>query len=251
MENERHLHLNDRKEWNLGVIADIASIVNGVAGIIAIYATFMGEFYLSVRVMSLGVLLDALDGYLGRKAKLPTKRRRGIYIDSVCDGITFGLYPAALYLAFFQKTTLVVVPAGVYVVTAWYRLARYTQEADIDRFRGFPSPGAAAITSSFLILFKLPVSLVAVFFVTVAILMASKIPYPSFKRPRGVEKIFLSGTGIVAGLFVVLPASVGIFTLILLFLLSVVYVLVGPFWIRSAERRNHVKKREQETSGKE
>jgi len=238
MEYTRHPQQNGGKEPNFGVIADIASIANGMVGVIAIYVTFIGAFYLGVRFMSLGVLLDALDGYLARKAKLSGPRNRGIYLDSISDGITFGLFPAALYIAFFQRTLLVVVSAGIYVVAAWYRLARYTQAADIERFRGLPSPGGAAITAAFLILFAPPISVVATFFVTIAILMASKIVYPSFKKPQGVEKLLQSGTGIVTGLFVILPASVGIYALIVLFLLSIIYVLVGPFWIRSPEKTN-------------
>lgn len=227
---------NGEKESNFGVIADIASIANGIVGVIAIYTTFIGAFYLGVRFMSLGVLLDALDGYLARKAKLSGPRKRGIYLDSISDGITFGVFPAALYIALFQRTLLGVVSVGIYVVAAWYRLARYTQAADIERFRGLPAPGGAAVTAAFLILFTPPISIGAIFFVIIAILMASKIVYPSFKKPKGVEKYLQSGTGIVTGLFVILPASVGIYALSVLFVLSIIYVLIGPFWIRSPEK---------------
>jgi CDP-diacylglycerol--serine O-phosphatidyltransferase len=229
--------LDDQNESNWGIIADIASIANGLVGISAIYTTFIGAFYLGVRFMSLGVLLDALDGYLARKMKLSGPRRRGIYLDSISDGITFGLFPAALYLACFKRTLLVVISAGIYVGAAWYRLARYTQAADVERFRGLPSPGGAAVTAAFLILFTPPTNIIIIFFVTIAILMASKIAYPSFKKPRGVEKYLQSGTGIVTGLFVILPESVGIYALSALFGLSIIYVLVGPFWIRSPKER--------------
>ncbi len=223
---------DDLKTGNWSIFADFASIANGLAGILAIYSIYIDALYLSIRLMSLGLLLDFLDGQLARRSLLPSNRRRGIYIDSVSDGITFGLFPAALCLAIVQESWLVAVAAGGYIGATWFRLARFTRESSLERFRGLPSPGAAAFTSSSLILFQMPTVLVVVVFIVVAILMASTIQYPSFKNPRGAERLLLGITGIVTGLLVVLPASVGILTLFLFFLLSGIYLLVGPFWIR-------------------
>ncbi len=227
---------NDLKTRNWSIIADFASIANGLAGILAIYTIFIEALYLSVRLMGLGLLLDFLDGQLARRSLTPSKRTRGIYIDSVSDGITFGLFPAALCLAIVQESWLVAVAAGGYVGATWFRLARFTRESSIERFRGLPSPAAAAFTSSSLILFQMPTVLVTVVFIVVAILMASTIQYPSFKRPHGAERILLGMTGIVTGLFVILPSSIGILNLFLFFLLSSIYLLVGPFWIRLPDR---------------
>jgi len=233
VENKKTPSLNDDlKTGNWSIIADFASIANGLAGILAIYTIYIEALYLSIRLMGLGLLLDFLDGQLARRSLLPSNRRRGIYIDSVSDGITFGLFPAALCLAIVQESWLVAVAAGGYVGATWFRLARFTRESSIERFRGLPSPGAAAFTSSSLILFQMPTVLVIVVFIVVAILMASTIQYPSFKNPRGAERLLLGMTGIVTGLLVVLPASIGILTLFLFFLLSGIYLLVGPFWIR-------------------
>lgn len=233
VENKETPSLNDDlKTGNWSIIADFASIANGLAGILAIYTIYIEAVYLSIRLMGLGLLLDFLDGQLARRSLLPSNRRRGIYIDSVSDGITFGLFPAALCLAIVQESWLVAVAAGGYVGSTWFRLVRFTRESSIERFRGLPSPGAAAFTSSSLILFQMPTVLVVVVFIVVAILMASTIQYPSFKNPRGAERLLLGVTGIVTGLYVVLPASVGILTLFLFFILSGIYLLVGPFWIR-------------------
>ncbi|MFQ6123661.1 MAG: CDP-alcohol phosphatidyltransferase family protein [Candidatus Heimdallarchaeota archaeon] len=233
MENQKNLFLkDDLKTRNWSIIADFVSIANGLAGILAIYTIFVEALYLSIRLMGLGLLLDFLDGQLARRSLLPSKRRKGIYIDSVSDGITFGLFPAALCLAIVQESWFVVVAAVGYVGSTWFRLVRFTRESSIERFRGLPSPGAAAFTSSFLILFQMPTALVVAVFIVVAILMASTIQYPSFKNPCGAEKLLLGMTGIVTGLLVVLPASVWLPTLFLFFLLSCIYLLVGPFWIR-------------------
>ncbi len=236
MENKQISDPNDHINWNLGIIADIASITNGITGIIAIYVLLHSEFYLSVRLLGLGILLDALDGYLARKAKLPNSRKRGIYIDSISDGITFGLFPAGLCIALYDNTVLLVITTGIYLVATWYRLARYTQEADINRFSGLPSPAAAAVTASFLILFDPPVYFVALFLLTIAGLMASKIIYPSLKKPHGFVKHMHTMTGINASLFVVLPESIGIFFLAILFLISIVYIFIGSFWISSIDK---------------
>ena len=113
MENEQITDPNDQINWNLGIIADITSLANGVTGIIAIYVLIHAEFYLSVRLLGLGILLDALDGYLARKAKLPSTRKRGIYIDSISDGITFGLLPAGLCIALYENNILLVITTGI------------------------------------------------------------------------------------------------------------------------------------------
>ena len=236
MENEQITDPNDQINWNLGIIADITSLANGVTGIIAIYVLIHAEFYLSVRLLGLGILLDALDGYLARKAKLPSTRKRGIYIDSIIDGITFGLLPAGLCIALYENNILLVITTGIYLVATWYRLARYTHESDINRFSGLPSPAAAAVTASFLILFDPPDYFVALFLLTIAGLMASKITYPSLKKPHGFVKHMHTVTGITASIFVVLPESIGIFLLAILFLISVVYILIGSFWISSIDK---------------
>lgn len=111
-----------------------------------------------------GMLCDALDGRVARLTGAASSF--GAELDSLADMITFGVAPALLAKSVAQvefrsvspKVTTVL--AMVYVLGAALRLARYNVEsqrvAEPDHvtrvFRGLPSPGAAGVLASLVLL---------------------------------------------------------------------------------------------------
>jgi CDP-diacylglycerol--serine O-phosphatidyltransferase len=118
-----------------------------------------------------GIIFDTFDGLVARLTRSTTDF--GGQLDSLADVVTCGLAPAILVLALLDESLrnvavnlsplsdqawgrLVWVSGAVYVACAAIRLARFNVEhAQVDhdptKFRGLPSPGAAAIVVSYLI----------------------------------------------------------------------------------------------------
>jgi CDP-diacylglycerol--serine O-phosphatidyltransferase len=114
----------------------------------------------------LGMFCDGLDGRIARLTG--TSSGFGAQLDSLADVVTFGVTPALLMktlaVAEFPAVApkLIVALAGVYVLGAALRLARYnTETARTDEvgeqhvtlvFRGLPSPAAAGVVASLVLL---------------------------------------------------------------------------------------------------
>ncbi len=112
-------------------------------------------------LVALAALFDGIDGRLARLARKTSEF--GAQLDSLADVVSFGLAPAMLALAVARPLTPIaalgeperlwwrvqwVLLAG-YSCCAALRLARFNVENTADesahqRFRGLPSPGAAA-----------------------------------------------------------------------------------------------------------
>ncbi len=114
----------------------------------------------------IGMLLDGLDGRVARMTN--STSAFGAQLDSLADVVTFGVAPAliaktVLGTAFPEiPPRLLFVVCLVYVVGAAMRLARYNVESErlsregaqhvTNVFRGLPSPAAAGVLASLLLL---------------------------------------------------------------------------------------------------
>jgi len=200
----------------IAIIPTLLTLGNAVCGFAAIvFASKIDRavegthvyFITSSCLILAAMLFDALDGYAARLSKSASDF--GGQLDSLCDAISFGAAPAFLLLKLGQdweeapliRQTVAII-AGLYVVCAVLRLARFNLENTPDpashkRFKGLPSPAAAGCLISLAILRgPLPTNL-AVFepalrgFVRVwapvgtlivALLMVSRVPYPHLTK---------------------------------------------------------------------
>jgi CDP-diacylglycerol--serine O-phosphatidyltransferase len=162
------------------------------------------------------MVFDALDGYAARLSR--TCSKFGAELDSLCDAVSFGVAPAFLLLRLgpsYEPAPLL--HQGLYAIAILYlvcvvlRLARFNIESSTEttsqkRFRGLPSPGAAAGLAALAILYgELPGKLAHYFpaadpdmlrqsvqrFVEfsapvgallVSLLMVSRLPYPHLTK---------------------------------------------------------------------
>ena len=113
----------------------------------------------------LGMVFDALDGFIARLAG--SDSNFGAELDSLCDVLTFGVAPAFLAKVLVQQEKgamlsthprVVLWFAVLYVACAVMRLARYNVENMAGRkgpssfFSGLPTPGAAGVLGSLILL---------------------------------------------------------------------------------------------------
>jgi len=157
----------------------ICTLLNGLAGFASIYFAAGSldnrppRLDLAAWMIFVGMLFDMLDG---RVARLTRKTSEfGAQLDSLCDAITFGVAPAFLMLHavaaaftggiprinFLESSDpmnrLFWVIAAVYLCCAILRLARFNVENKPDEashmsFKGLPSPAAAAVVASLVLL---------------------------------------------------------------------------------------------------
>jgi CDP-diacylglycerol--serine O-phosphatidyltransferase len=156
----------------IAVLPTLLTLGNGVCGFasIAVASSIKGDadpsanlcFLLSAVLIFCAMIFDALDGYVARLAR--SASQFGKELDSLCDAISFGLAPAFLLLCIgtdwgtnYRARQVIAVIAGLYLVCAILRLARYNVESAPDpnagkRFKGLPSPAAAGCVATLALL---------------------------------------------------------------------------------------------------
>ncbi len=215
---------------------------------------------LSGWLIFLGMVFDALDGYVARLSR--TSSEFGAQLDSLCDLVTFGVAPAFLLVkicprfAYMHRQAIWVI-AAAYAVCVALRLARFTLETSDDddhmHFSGLPSPAGAAAIAGFAIMFYAlrkdespliyaqqidhALQIVLPFFaLLVAGLMVSRVPYPHVVNQvvRG-QRSFAHVVAVVFALVAIMVIRGYAVPLV-----CSAFVLSGPVryaWRRYVERR--------------
>lgn len=196
----------------IAIIPTLLTLGNAICGFASIACASKVDFTTATEhyfawsgwLIMAAMLCDALDGYVARLAKSASKF--GAELDSLCDGISFGLAPAFLLMrmgpGWEPRPLLHQMLAGIaalYMVCALLRLARYNVESASESsghkyFRGLPSPGAAGCIASLAILRGeltdrwasldpvIARSLIEVWItlgsLAIALLMVSRVPFP-------------------------------------------------------------------------
>lgn len=167
-------------------IADIASLMNAVSGMMAIIAAYYQNTQLSALLLILAVLFDAIDGPLARKFPSQTKEVFGETIDSLADVISFGVAPAIILFELY-KNPLILIASTLLLCCGILRLSRYNtiiteQEGPTKTFVGLPIPVSSFMLSLILFTQIQEVFIVLVIMTIIALLMVSSIKYPKIKN---------------------------------------------------------------------
>lgn len=147
------------------IVCGFAAIVSAAQSLVesrlqhAADASHALEF--SAWMVILAMVFDALDGRVARMTGSASKF--GAELDSLCDAVSFGVAPAFLaYVSIHtghgivpEKVALAI--CAVYASCAVLRLARFNVETTLDEeahmsFRGLPSPAAAGVVVSLVLL---------------------------------------------------------------------------------------------------
>lgn len=121
----------------------------------------LGRMEFAAWLILVAMVFDAVDGSVARLSKQTSEFGREL--DSLCDAVSFGVAPAALAMAVLSPLygnlagRLIWVVCVIYLVCAVLRLARFNvatrpEEEHHRSFVGLPSPPAAGMIASFVIL---------------------------------------------------------------------------------------------------
>lgn len=207
------------------VLPSLVTLINGACGFASIvFASHAGQagldvyhqfpfFSMACYMIFFAMLADMLDGHLARISQNTSSF--GGQLDSLCDVISFGVAPAFLMLRVVETGVTFNSPAldifiyrflwlaaAIYVSCAAIRLARFNVENEEDEanhmnFSGLPSPAAAGVVASLIVLnqdivkkidgtqpffsymgHNIIIAALPFVTLTVAVLMVSRIRYP-------------------------------------------------------------------------
>ena len=139
--------------YNYTVILTFISLISGIVGI---HCAFEYNITAAVCCLILSGVCDMFDGVVARSKKDRTEDEKnfGIQLDSLCDVICFGVFPAIIVFFKGVDTVLGIAILALYVLCAVIRLSffniletkRQKSETGCAKFyRGLPVTSAAII----------------------------------------------------------------------------------------------------------
>ncbi|RPF73756.1 MAG: CDP-diacylglycerol--serine O-phosphatidyltransferase [Rickettsiales bacterium TMED289] len=237
MEQKRKFKIVTAKNTRV-ILPNIFTLVGVCIGLSSIKFAFDGNFKISVIAIIVAGIIDGLDGRIARLIKGTSKV--GKELDSLTDVISFGVAPA--FIMYFWKLNELGRVGWficlIYIVAVALRLARFNVNS-LDEpswknnfFEGVPSPAGGILVLlplffSFSELNFININynlLVPIIFVTISLLLISKIPTYSFKKiivPRRMSIFLIFG---VVAFFVLLL----LYTYNTIVVTSLIYLLIIP-----------------------
>ena len=237
MEPKRKFRIVSAKNSRV-ILPNIFTLVGVCIGLTSIKFAFDGNFKFSVLAIIAAGLIDGLDGRIARLIKGTSKV--GKELDSLTDVISFGVAPA--FIMYFWKLN----EFGrvgwficlIYIVAVALRLARFNVNSSDEPswkdnfFEGIPSPAGGILVLmplfiSFSELAFLNLShdlLVPILFLSISILLISKVPTYSLKKiivPRRISIFLIFGVVIYFVLLLV-------YTFNTIVISSLIYLLIIP-----------------------
>lgn len=200
------------------ILPSLFTLANLAMGFLSIIMTIKGDFGKAAWYILFAGVFDILDGRIARMTN--TTSQFGAELDSLSDMVSFGLAPAILIYEFilFKHTEWGVVICLLYVIAAALRLARFNTALADDEdtqsfFKGLPSPAAAGILTTFVLInlttknipiiseyFHLIFKIWPIIVLLVAYAMVSNINYFTLKKfklskPKTLRFMLLVGIG--------------------------------------------------------
>ncbi len=209
-----------------------AALFSAFYGIIA---AMNSDFLSAAIAVFFSMLFDGMDGRVARLTH--TQSEFGVQMDSLADGVSFGIAPGLIVYEYTLKGLgkLGWAIAFVYALCALLRLARFNCNVGVvskNYFQGLPSPAAAALVCGFVWLcveghlpeFAQPYTseIAAVVTLYAGLTMVSNAPFFSGKSYAVVKTIPFWVIAVGALLFIVISSntSLSVFVLFCLYALS-------------------------------
>jgi len=189
-EQREHRRLRTRRRGRRAYIRSVyslpslATLGNAICGFLAVWLAMLDpkagshdpwtqtflpyHFVVAAYFIFIAMLFDAIDGRLARMARHTTDF--GGQLDSLADVVSFGVAPAVVALKVFHDSMGDLLPnlepvvtrtvwciGALYMSCAMIRLARFNVSNEHGEqhhfsFLGLPSPGAAAVVASFILM---------------------------------------------------------------------------------------------------
>lgn len=105
----------------------ILTYAGALAGLWGVVLSFQGNYRGAIFCMGVALICDTLDGMVARAKKNRTEQEMlfGIQIDSLCDLLSFGVCPSALFYILGMRTPLDLLLLGAYCLCCVIRLGYF------------------------------------------------------------------------------------------------------------------------------
>jgi CDP-diacylglycerol---serine O-phosphatidyltransferase len=171
-------------------VSNALTYVSLLLGVAAVGAALSGSADGAGALLAGAAIADTFDGRFARRfTRSPALAAMGTQLDSLVDGVTFGLAPVIIAGVLFRPVTGMAewiwwMAAFVYASCALTRLGFYNiSNAERSGFVGLPTPVAALVWSTLLLVDASPLALILVALATSAAMIAPvEIPRPSGVR---------------------------------------------------------------------
>lgn len=175
------------------IIPNLVTTANMLCGFGSMIYSIEGDYWLASWSIIAAAFFDMMDGRIARLAKATSQF--GVEYDSLSDLVSFGAAPALLiYLSMLQTLGRVGwIIAFFFMVAGALRLARFNVTSHLipkGYFQGLPIPMGAGLVATFMIFYQSwrgavlppPLEVGVLLCISLALLMVSTIPFPSFKE---------------------------------------------------------------------
>ncbi len=205
-----------RLRQQLHLVPHLFTLGNAFFGFLSVIVASKGNAIAAAYFILLGAMLDGLDGRIARL--IGNGSNFGIQLDSMADVVSFCFAPAFLmYVCNLYKIgPLGFLAAALFLLCGIIRLARFNiiHDQQTIYFLGMPTTIAGCFFASivlnpytFHLIIPIPLG-VALLMILFALLMVSRVPFPTFKqinkRLYGISVIAIVGVSVIMGLVNVL-----------------------------------------------
>ncbi|MDQ2993766.1 MAG: CDP-diacylglycerol--serine O-phosphatidyltransferase [Pseudomonadota bacterium] len=203
------------------------------AGFYSIVASAQHNYETAAIAIFIAMIFDTLDGRVARLTN--TQTNFGAELDSLSDMVSFGVAPALLcyHWSLYSLGKLGWLAAFIYTATVALRLARFNTRQTMDKryFQGLAcDAGAGLVTALVWLAVQQDIEgetmafIIALVNIAAGLLMASSIPYRSFKDLSLQNRISFVVMTIVALVIVLIALDPPV----ILFATFFLYALSGP-----------------------
>ena len=191
--------------YNGSVILTYFSVIVSVYGIFALEENLL----FSLLCLMICGLCDMFDGMIASKVKRSTEAKKfGIQIDSLCDLLNFGVFPAIIGYALGVRKFIPITCMVIFILAAVIRLGFFNVDEDIrqqtttekrEYYRGLPVTSVAMIIPLFLILNAKFFKMTFTFYYPLLLLVLGILFLTDFKikKPKGRGIWILSFIGLI------------------------------------------------------
>ena len=167
------------------LIPNSISSASLIFGVLSIFKTIEGDFFLAPVFIVIAVLFDSMDGRAARALGVGGGDF-GKEMDSLCDMCSFGVAPAIMiYMYGLQDLGLVgQVIAALFAVGGCLRLARFNCNTGVVHgyFQGMPIPAGACFLATYVVSgYQFAPAVLAAVTLVIACIMYSEVKFPDFK----------------------------------------------------------------------
>jgi archaetidylserine synthase len=166
---------------------DLFSLLNALFGFCAVLMALKGSIYISIMLVLFAAVADGLDGFLARRKGTSVL---GANLDSLADLVSFGVAPATMAFAAFNKSSIVWASCSIFLLCGVLRLARFNITPKNNQFfEGLPITASGTVMSVSLLLDSLSMTLFLILLLSG--LMVSGVPYPKVRDYRIISGVVL------------------------------------------------------------